>query len=65
MPRVAIPTTVRLMLQTGKDVTVCPECRIGKLQLVRTMIFYNGRLIDVLQLRNRGSPRIKNEQHDK
>ena len=64
MPRVAIPATLRLMLQTGKDVTVCPVCRIGKLQLVRTMIFYNGRLIDVLQLRNRGSPRIKNEQHD-
>ena len=61
MPRVAIPATVRLMLQTGKDVTVCPECRIGKLQLVRTMIFYNGRLIDVMQLRNRGSPRIKKQ----
>ena len=44
MPRVAIPTTVRLMLQTGKDVTVCPVCQIGKLHLVRTMIFHNGRL---------------------
>lgn len=59
MPRVAIPATVRLQLQTGKDVTVCPVCGNGKLQLVRTMIYHNGRLVDVNELRNRGSPGIK------
>ena len=59
MPRVAIPATLRLLLQTGKDVTVCSVCGKGKLQLVRTMIFHNGGLIDANELRNRGSPRIK------
>jgi len=57
MPWVAIPATVRLQLQTGKDVTVCPVCGKGKLQLVRTLIFHNGSLVDVSQLRNRGSPK--------
>jgi len=64
MPRVAIPATVRLQLQTGKDVTVCPVCGKGKLQLVRTIIFHNGSLVDVSQLRNRGSPRIKKMRID-
>ncbi|HOZ96421.1 MAG TPA: transposase [Niabella sp.] len=52
MPRVSEPAALRLMLQTGKDVTVCLECGKGKLQLVRTMIFHNGGLIDANELRN-------------
>ena len=64
MPRVAIPATVRLQLQTGKDVTVCPVCGKGKLQLVRTLMYHNGSLVDINELRNRGSPRIKKMRVD-
>lgn len=61
MPKVAVPVALRLLIQTGKDITVCPICKTGKLQLIRTMIFHNGALVDVNQLRNRGSPENKKQ----
>jgi len=59
MPRVQLPAPLRLMLQTGQDLTLCPQCKTGRLKLIATLIFHNGALVDVTQLHNRGSPPIK------
>jgi hypothetical protein len=54
-------------LQTGKDITLCPVCGQGRMELVKTFIYHNGSLVDIGQLRNRGSPKIKrkNAIHEK
>jgi len=59
MPKVSVPVAVRLLLQTGKDITVCPKCGKGSMILIKTLIFHNGTLIDARELRNRGSPKLK------
>jgi hypothetical protein len=59
MQRVHTPVALRLLLQTGKDITVCPVCKQGKMKLIRTLIYHNGCLVDVAKLHNRGSPKIK------
>jgi hypothetical protein len=45
--------------KTGRDITLCPVCGQGRMELIKTFIFHNGCLIDAAQLRNRGSPKIK------
>ena len=59
MQRVHTPVTLRLLLQTGKDITLCPVCKKGRMELIKTLIFHNGSLVDAAQLRNRGSPKTK------
>jgi Putative transposase len=59
MQRVHTPVALRLLLQTGKDITVCPVCKQGKMKLIKTLIYHNGCLVDAAQLHNRGSPKIK------
>ena len=59
MPRVHTPAALRLLLQTGNDITRCPVCGQGHMKLVKTFIYHNGSLVDIEQLRNRGSPKIK------
>ena len=59
MQRVHIPLALRLLLQTGRDITLCPVCGQGRMELIKTFIFHNGCLIDAAQLRNRGSPKLK------
>jgi hypothetical protein len=53
------PAALRLLLQTGKDITLCPVCAKGRMELIKTFIYHNGCLIEAAQLRNRGSPKIK------
>jgi len=67
MQRVHTPVALRLLLQTGKDITLCPVCKKGKMQLVATFIYHHGCLVDAAQLRNRGSPKIKSKKvtHEK
>ena len=67
MQRVRIPVALRLLLQTGKDITLCPVCKKGKMELVATFIYHHGCLVDAAQLRNRGSPKMKskNVTHEK
>ncbi|MGK2861234.1 MAG: transposase [Chitinophagaceae bacterium] len=67
MQRVNTPVALRLLLQTGKDITLCPVCKNGKMELVKTFIYHHGCLVDVAQLRNRGSPKIKSKKiaHEK
>ena len=59
MPRIHTPATVRLLLQTGNDISRCPVCGQGRMERVKTFIYHNGSLVDIEQLRNRGSPKIK------
>jgi putative transposase/transposase-like zinc-binding protein len=59
MQRVHTPVALRLLLQTGKDITGCPVCGKGRMELIKTFIYHNGALIDIAQLRNRGSPKMK------
>jgi len=67
MQRVHTPVALRLLLQTGKDITMCPVCKHGKMELVATFIYHQGCLVDAAQLRNRGSPKIKSKKisHEK
>ena len=48
-----------MMLQTGKDIALCPVCKKGRMELIKTFIYHNGCLIDAAKLRNRGSTKIK------
>ena len=59
MQRVHTPVALRMLLQTGKDITLCPVCKKGRMKLVKTFIYHNGCLVDTAQLRNRGSPKTK------
>ena len=60
MPRVTVPVCVVVLALTGRDITQCPMCKTGKLILIASFKYFNGRLVNVLELRNRGSPpRIK------
>jgi hypothetical protein len=43
------------LMRYGKDISQCPKCTTGKLQLVATYVMYNGSLVNVRQL-NKGSP---------
>ena len=44
---------------TRNDITLCPVCKQGKMELVKTLICHHGCLVDAAQLHNRGSPKIK------
>jgi hypothetical protein len=59
MQREHTPVALRMLLQTGKDITLCPVCKKGRMELVKTLIYHNGCLVDTAQLRNRGSPKTK------
>jgi len=59
MQRVHTPVALQLLLQTGNDITLCPVCKQGKMELVKTFIYHHGCLVDAAQLHNRGSPKIK------
>ena len=61
MQRAHTPVALKLLLQTGNDITLCPVCRQGKMKLVATFIYHHGCLADAAQLRNRGSPKIKSK----
>jgi hypothetical protein len=67
MQRMHTPVALRLLLQTGKDITLCPVCKQGKMELVATFIYHHGCLVDAAQLRNRGSPKMKSKKisHEK
>ena len=62
MPRVHTPVALRLLLQTGNDISKCPVCGQGHMERIKTFIYHNGSLVDIEQLRNRGSPRIKRKK---
>ena len=59
MQKVYTPVALRLLLQTDRDVLACPMCGKGRMKLVKTLINHHGVLMDIAQLRNRGSPKIK------
>ena len=59
MQRVHTPVALQLLLQTGKDISRCPICGQGHMELIKTLIYHNGCLVDVADLRNRGSPKRK------
>ena len=62
MQRVHTSVALRMLLQTGKDITLCPVCKKGKMELVATFIYHHGCLVDAAQLRNRGSPKMKSKK---
>ena len=33
-PKINIPVAVRMLKQNGQDITLCPKCKMGKLQLI-------------------------------
>ena len=67
MQKICTHAAFRLLLQTGKDIPLCPLCKKRKMQMVATFIYHHGCLVDAAQLRNRGSPKIKSKKviHEK
>ena len=65
MQKVYTPVALRLLLQSGRDIMACPVCGQGHMKLVKTLINHHGVLIDIAQLRNRGSPKIKRTRSHK
>jgi len=59
MQKTYTPVALRLLLQTGRDIATCPVCGKGRMKLVKILIFHNGALADIAQLRNRGLPKTK------
>jgi hypothetical protein len=59
MPKVKIPAVLLLLLKTGVDISLCPKCGIGKMQLIATYININGSLKNIDDLNNKGSPLAK------
>jgi Putative transposase len=49
-PKINIPVAVRMLEQYGHDITLCPKCKTGKLQLIA--IVYPGEKIVKLSLTN-------------
>lgn len=58
MPKVNIPMVLRVLIKTGRDINTCPVCNKGRLILESTYVMYNGSLLDIRTLRNKGSPNI-------
>jgi len=56
MPKIKIPLILRVLIKTGRDISVCPKCQQGNLVLEQTLIMFNGALIDIHAIRNKGSP---------
>ena len=62
MPKVKLRTELFLLINTGNDVTKCPKCDTGKLVRINSYVNINGKLINILELNNRGSPNPKIKQ---
>ncbi len=58
MPKVSISVALRVLIDTGVDITLCPACKAGKMILMHTLIMHNGQLVEPVSLKNRGSPNI-------
>jgi hypothetical protein len=58
MFRVHTPEALRLLLQTGNDITRCHLCGQVCMELLKTFIYHTGSLVDI-ELRNRDSPKKK------
>jgi Putative transposase/Transposase zinc-binding domain len=58
-PKVKLPAAAMLLIKTGEDITLCPTCKIGRLVLVASYISINGQLVNVKDIKNRGSPANK------
>lgn len=57
MPKVAMSTGLCILIKTGVDITVCKKCDKGKMILIDSMIMWNGALVSVHEVRNKGEPR--------
>jgi Putative transposase/Transposase zinc-binding domain len=54
MPKVIIPFSLQMLQRTGTDYTLCPTCKLGKMERIASYINHNGKLINVNELnRNR------------
>ena len=42
-PKVQVPVTVRMLEKYGKDITLCPKCNTGKLELIHIAYGERGR----------------------
>jgi hypothetical protein len=63
MPKVIIPFSLQMLQRTGKDFTICPTCKEGKMERIETYLNHNGRLVNVKDLtrgktKNKASPPI-------
>lgn len=45
--------------QKVDEMNVSPVCGKERMKIVKTFIFHNGALVDIAQLGNKGSPKIK------
>jgi len=49
LPRVQVPVSTRMLEKYGKDITLCPKCKSGKLMLIH--IDYGGHETQPIKMR--------------
>lgn len=54
MPRVAETVALRILINTGLDLTICQVGKKGKMELVQTLIMHSGSLVAVKDFSNQG-----------
>jgi hypothetical protein len=55
--KVLLPIEIKVLIRTGTDISICPKCKEGKLVRIATYLQHNGALVNINDLRNRGSPK--------
>ena len=58
MPKVIIPFSMQMLQRTGIDYSLCPKCKIGKMEIVASYLNHNGTLVNIKDLK-RGTTKNK------
>ncbi|MBK6546270.1 MAG: hypothetical protein IPG12_13525 [Saprospiraceae bacterium] len=58
--KVQLSIVFRILLKMGLDINICPICKKGMMILENTKIYFNGILIDINIIKNKGSPKKDN-----
>ena len=72
-PKINIPVAVRMLEQYGQDITLCPKCKTGKLQLI-AIVYPTEKIVKLsltdpikqpAALQNKASPAAEGPHHPK
>jgi hypothetical protein len=55
-PKIKIAVALLAAMRYGTNIAQCPHCGTGKLQLRSTWVYYNLKLVNIKELKARGSP---------
>ncbi|MEO5998725.1 MAG: hypothetical protein ABIN89_18320 [Chitinophagaceae bacterium] len=47
MPKVIIPFNLQMLQRTGIDYSLCPKCKVGKMEITASYLNHNGNLVNI------------------